>query len=143
MDASASLARLGGSTPRAESPEATKPSRRRHRALKLVTRDQLDGRTSAARKFDAVAHAIAEDLGGESRLSAIQKHLVEAFAGVAVHLSDLHARMLLGEPINVCEHATAVSTMVRIAQRVGIRRLPRDVTPDPLAYARENEEVES
>jgi hypothetical protein len=137
MDARASVAESP------ERPTAAKPSRRRHRALKLATRDQLDQRTSAARKFDAVAHAIAEDLGGEACLSAIQKHLVEAFAGVSIHLGDLHARMLLGETINIVEHATAVSTMVRIAQRVGIRRMPRDVTPDPLAYARENEDVES
>ena len=136
MDARASLAKS------CERPAATKPSRRRHRALKLIQRNQLDGRTSAARKFDAVAHAIAEDLGGEAHLSAIQKHLVEAFAGVAVHLSDLHAHMLLGEPINICEHATAVSTMVRIGQRIGIRKLPRDITPTLSDYLR-GQQIES
>jgi hypothetical protein len=93
----------------------------------LLTRDNLDGRTKAAQRFDATARAIAEDLGGEDRLSAIERHLVEAFAGVAVHLGDIHARLLLGERINIVEHATAVSTMVRIASRVGIHRVPRDV----------------
>jgi hypothetical protein len=104
--------------------------------LRLLTRDQLDGRTKAAQKFDAVAHAIAEDLGGEDRLSAIEKHLVEAFAGVSIHLGDIHARLLLGERINICEHATAVSTMVRIASRVGVRRVVRDVTPTVGDYVR-------
>jgi hypothetical protein len=110
--------------------------------LRLLTRESLDGRTKAAQKFDAVARAIAEDLGGEDRLSAIQKHLVEAFAGVSIHLGDLHARLLLGEKIDICEHATAVSTMVRIAQRVGVRRTQRDVTPEPLDYARAHEVAE-
>jgi hypothetical protein len=110
-----------------------------HTKYRLLTRDHLDGRTSAAKQFDAVAHAIAEDLGGEERLSAIQKYLVEAFAGVSIHLGDLHARLLLGEKIDITEHATAVSTMVRIAQRVGVHRLQRDVTPNPLDYARERE----
>jgi len=110
--------------------------------LRLLTRESLDGRTKAAQKFDAVARAIAEDLGGEDHLSAIQKHLVEAFAGVSIHLGDLHARLLLGEKIDICEHATAVSTMVRIAQRVGVRRTQRDVTPEPLDYARAHEDAE-
>jgi hypothetical protein len=60
--------------------------------------------------------------------------LVEAFAGVSIHLGDLHARLLLGEKIDITEHATAVSTMVRIAQRVGVRRVPRDVTPSVKDY---------
>ena len=102
--------------------------------LRLLTRDQLDGRTRAAQKFDAVARAIADDLGGEDHLSAIQKHLVEAFAGVSIYLGDLHARLLLGEKIDITEHATAVSTMVRIATRVGVRRIPRDVTPSLRDY---------
>ena len=104
--------------------------------------DHLDGRTAAAKQFEAVARAIAEDLGGVAHLSAIQKHLVEAFAGVSIHLGDLHARLLLGEKIDICEHATAVSTMVRIAQRVGVRRTQRDVTPEPLDYARAHEDAE-
>ena len=98
-----------------------------HGKFHLLTRDELDGRTKAAQAFDPTAAEIAADLGGEDRLSAIEKHLVEAFAGVAVHLGDLHTRLLLGQPINITEHATAVSTMVRIAARVGVRRIPRDV----------------
>jgi hypothetical protein len=106
--------------------------------LRLLTRDALDGRTKAAQRLDAVAAAIAADLGGEDRLSAIEKHLVEAFAGVSIHLGDLHARLLLGEKIDICEHATAVSTMVRIAQRVGVRRIVRDVSPSLADAIRED-----
>jgi hypothetical protein len=101
--------------------------------LRLLTRDALDGRTKAAQRFDAVAAA-----SGEDRLSAIEKHLVEAFAGVSIHLGDLHARLLLGEKIDICEHATAVSTMVRIAQRVGVRRIVRDVSPSLADAIRED-----
>ena len=96
--------------------------------VRLLTRESLDGRTKAAQTFIRTASETSRGLGGEDHLSAIQKHLVEAFAGVAVHLGDLHTRLLLGEKIDICEHATAVSTMVRIAQRVGVKRIPRDVT---------------
>jgi hypothetical protein len=77
----------------------------------LLTRDQLDGRPKAAQQFDAVARSIAEEIGGENQLSAIEKHLVEAFAGVSIHLgatavstmtpdhqSDFHLHLVLWAP---------------------------------------------
>jgi hypothetical protein len=56
---------------------------------RLLTRDNLDKRTKASKQFDAIAEGIAQDLGGEDRLSTVQRHLVEAFAGAAVHVHDL------------------------------------------------------
>jgi hypothetical protein len=50
-------------------------------------------------------------------------------AGAAIHVNDLNARLLLGQQINIVEHAHAISTMVRVASRIGIDRLPRDVSP--------------
>jgi hypothetical protein len=108
--------------------------------VRLLTRDQIDGRTRARRQFDSIAEGIAEDLGGEAQLSTVQRHLVEAFAGAAVHMHDLNARLLLGESIDIVAHSQAISTMVRIASRIGINRIRRDVTPDPLDYAREARE---
>jgi hypothetical protein len=93
----------------------------------------LDGRTRARKLFDSIASGIASDLGGEDRLSTIGKHLVEAFAGVAVHVNAANARLLLGEPVDLGEHSQAVSTMVRIASRLGTKRLPKEV-PDLHAY---------
>ena len=96
---------------------------------RLLTRAQIDGRTKGRRKFDAIAAGIASDLGGEDRLSTVQRHLVEAFAGAALHVSDLNARLLLGGKIDVTEHSQVISTLVRIASRIGIHRLARDVSP--------------
>jgi hypothetical protein len=109
---------------------------------RLITRDQLDQRTRAAQQFDAIARAIAADLGGEDRLSTVQKHLVEAFAGCAVHVGHINALLALGEEIDVVEHSQAISTMVRVAQRIGVRRVSKDVTADPLEYARTFEDAE-
>ena len=105
--------------------------------LRLLTRDQLDGRTTAAKRFDETAREIAEDLGGESQLSAIERHLVMAFAGVSIHLGDLHARLLLGERIDIMEHATAISSLVRITSRIGTRRVARNVTPTLEQYLKQ------
>jgi hypothetical protein len=94
----------------------------------------LDGRTRARKQFDAIARGIASDLGGESELSTVQKHLVEAFAGAAIHVHDKNARLLLGEEVDIVEHCQAISTLVRVAQRIGLRRVVRDITPTVADY---------
>ena len=101
--------------------------------VRLLVREQIDGRTKARRRFDAIAEGIAEDLGGEDQLSTVQRHLVEACAGAAVHVHDLNARLLLGEEVDITAHASAISTMVRIAARIGIHRVARDITPPSVA----------
>lgn len=94
---------------------------------RLLTRANLDGRTKARKQFDAIAEGIAQDLGGEDRLSTVTRHLVEAFAGAAVHVHDLNARLLLGEEVDITAHASAISTMVRIASRIGTQRVAKEV----------------
>jgi hypothetical protein len=96
--------------------------------VRLLTRQSLDGRTKARKQFDAIAEGIAADLGGSDRLSTVQRHLVEAFAGCAVVVHDINARLLLGQPIDIGEATQAVSSLVRLASRIGVGRHMRDVT---------------
>jgi hypothetical protein len=103
--------------------------------MRLLSRDNLDGRTHALKRFDAIAKGIAADLGGEDRLSTVQKHLLEAFAGAAIAVSDINARLLSGGEVDLLELSQMTSTLVRIASRIGIKRIPRDIALDPLQYA--------
>jgi hypothetical protein len=80
----------------------------------------------------------ASDLGGSDALSTVEFNLVEAFAGAAVHVHDLNARLLAGEKIDLQQQAMAISSLVRIASRIGTRRRPKDVTPDLRTYLRES-----
>ncbi len=105
-----------------------------------MCRNALDGRTRARRQFDAIASGIESDLGGADRLTTVMRHLVEAFAGVAIMVNALNARLLLGEPVDLCEQAQAISALVRIASRIGVGRIPKDIT-DPLSYAHEHDEA--
>ena len=101
-----------------------------HHAARMLSRYELDGRTTVAKQFDAIASSIAEDLGGADQLSTVQKHLVEAFAGCAVVLTDINARAMTGaEAIDLFAYSNAVSTLVRVANKIGLRRIPRDRTP--------------
>jgi hypothetical protein len=106
------------------------PKKRRHRPARpqLLTRDQLDGRTNAAKAFDAIVTNISIDLGGADQLSTIERLLIEGFAGAAVLAEGLNCRMLLGEQIDLAQHAQAISAMVRVATRLGLSRRARDVS---------------
>jgi hypothetical protein len=97
--------------------------------IQLLTRSQLDGRTKARKQFDAIASGIITDLGGEEALTTVQRHLVEAFAGAAVTVNDLNARLLLGGKVDLVEHSQAISILVRIATRLGLKRVAKDVSP--------------
>ena len=68
---------------------------------RLLTRDRSDGRTKARKQFDSIAEGIAATSGGEDRAQHCAKAiLIEAFAGAAVHMHDLNARLLLGEEVD-------------------------------------------
>jgi len=100
--------------------------------VRLLTRQSLDGRTKARKQFDAIADGIAEDLGGSDRLSTVQRHLVEAFAGCAIAVHAINAKLLLGQPIDLAEHSQITSTLVRLASRLGVERVPCAVNPNML-----------
>jgi hypothetical protein len=103
--------------------------KRRHVATKpqLLTRDQLDGRTGAAKVFDRLVRDIEIDLGGREQLSTIELQLIEVFAGACVALHNLNTRLARGEQIDLSEQALAASCMVRIAARLGLQRRAKEV----------------
>jgi hypothetical protein len=41
----------------------------------------------------------------------------------------MEAQLARGESINISEHALLCSTMVRVAQRIGVDRVARNITP--------------
>ena len=59
------------------------------------------------------ARGITVDKGGEANLSTVEKHLIENFAGIAVVINDINARLLLGEEVDLLELCTLSSTSVR------------------------------
>ena len=112
-----------GPVKKKKSKRATKPQ--------LLTRAELDGRTNAAKAFDALVVAIENDLGGADQLTAIERSLVEGFAGATITLQNLNARMCLGQEIDITDLSHSISSMVRVASRLGEQRRARDVTARP------------
>ena len=115
-----------------------RPSKQRSRlsnGTKLLP--DLDGRSAMARRFRN--SAVLTDQGGADQCSESRLQLVRRFAAAAVLAEQLEAALANGQEINIAEHGLLCSTLVRIAQRIGIDRVPRDVSLTLADILRENE----
>jgi len=89
----------------------------------------VDGRSLIARRYRDIIGAILVDQGGVDQCSESRKQLVRRFAASAVLAEQMEARLANGEEIDVATHALLVSSLVRVAQRIGIDRVAKDIGP--------------
>jgi hypothetical protein len=110
--------------------------KRRHVKIALPTTATLDMRTRAGRLYKATREAIIADLGGRDELSRAELELIDRAAGLATRLSAADAEMLEGTPpsLGAGEYATLANSLNRILTTIGLKRRPRDVTPDLRTY---------
>jgi hypothetical protein len=87
----------------------------------------VDGRSPLYRRYRDIANAILADQAGVDQCSEARKQLIRRFAAAAVLAEQLESRLANGEQINISEHATLSSTLVRLAQRIGIDRVPKEI----------------
>ena len=98
----------------------------------------IDGRSLIARRYGEISLAILIDQGGVEACSEARQQLIRRFSASAVLAEQLEAKLANGEQIDINEHAKLVSTMVRVAKRIGIDRIARDVTPTLSEYLQQN-----
>jgi hypothetical protein len=94
----------------------------------------IDGRTHQARRIYDITAQVAADLGGADRLSETRISLVRRFASLSVLLEEQEVLIAKGEPVDVSAYAHMSSTLVRLAARIGLKRVPRNVTPSLTEY---------
>jgi len=87
-----------------------------------------------ARRYRDIARAIIDDHGGADQCSESRQQLIRRFAAAAALAEQSEARLARGEEIDVTAHARLASTMVRIAQRIGIDRPAKNTTPSLRKY---------
>lgn len=87
----------------------------------------LSGRSAPARRFRDLIRAFIADAGGVDACSEVKLGLLRRLAAASVLAETMEARAVSGQPIDVNAFCTLASTTVRISQRVGINRVPRDV----------------
>lgn len=124
---------------------AFKPGDSRHQAARKPTarsrvsngRDVLpdvDGRSIIARRYRDIMSAIVIDQGGSDRISEARLQLIRRFSAAAVLAEQMEGALANGEQIDINEHATLSSTLVRLGQRIGLDRVPKDVSPTLAEY---------
>jgi hypothetical protein len=93
----------------------------------------IDGRSLIARRYRDICAAIAADQGGLEQLSEARLQLIRRYAALCVMAEKMESRLVQGAEIDIIEHAQLTATMVRVAQRIGLDRIPRDVSSPSLA----------
>ena len=68
--------------------------------------------------------------------------LIRRFASGSVLAEELEARLVRGEPVDIAEHALLSSTLVRLAQRIGLERRAKPVLPTVKDYLEHVEAAE-
>jgi hypothetical protein len=132
----------------AEGPERSEklPATSGKRGQKIYGRDALtngsktlpdtDGRLRIARRFRGIANAVLADQGGASECSESRRQLIRRFSAACVLAEELEGRLARGEEIDVERHALLCSTLTRLAQRIGIDRRAKNITPSLGDYLR-------
>ena len=90
----------------------------------------LDGRSASARQFRDLVHRFVSDMGGLDHCSEVKLGLMRGSPPPPCRASYRGAGAVNGEPVASTELCTLASTTVRIATRLGLERVPRDVTPN-------------
>jgi hypothetical protein len=117
-------------------PSSTKAKHGRSRATNH--RDLLphisDGRLTQARRFRDLVRALISDAGGFDNCSEVRLGLIRRLAAATVLSEDIEAKAVNGEPVDIGQFCQLASTTVRLAQRLGVERVARDVGPTLQQY---------
>src|SRR5262249_9994039 len=106
------------------------------------TLPDTDGRLRIARRFRGIANAVLADQGGASECSESRRQLIRRFSAACVLAEELEGRLARGEEIDVERHALLCSSLVRLAQRIGIDRRAKNITPSLGDYLRSPQPTE-
>jgi hypothetical protein len=99
----------------------------------VLSIDALDRRTRPFKRYEAIRAAVLSDMGGEENVTEVQRQLVSKFATLALQLEVLESAAIEGNPIDLDLFGRCAGHMRRIAETLGLRRVPREV-PDLRTY---------
>jgi hypothetical protein len=94
----------------------------------------VDQRSATYRRYRDLVELIVSDQGGIDECSESRKQLIRRFAACSVLAEQAEAKLAAGQEIDISTHALLVSSLVRLSARLGIDRVPRDVTPSLSSY---------
>jgi hypothetical protein len=90
--------------------------------------------SKVSRRFRDVLASIAADLGGVDRLSEGQKQIARRCAMLSVECEIMESAAVAGQPFDLDVYGQLTDRLGRAFQRLGLKRVMHDVTPDLGAY---------
>jgi hypothetical protein len=93
-----------------------------------------DARLKISRRFRDVLANIVTDLGGVERLSEGQKQMARRCAMLSVECEMMESAAVAGLPFDLEVYGQLTDRLGRVFQRLGLRRVKHDMTPDLSAY---------
>jgi hypothetical protein len=94
----------------------------------------VDGRSAIARRARDIFDAFCRDLGGHDQLSEAQTQLVRRASMISIKCEMMESHGANGEQIDLDVFGKLTDRLGRTLQRLGIKRVPRDVTPTLAQY---------
>ena len=111
-------------------PDAPKPGPK----VRLLTLADLDKRTTAAKRARDLINSVTADLGGVDNLGVGERQVIQRAVLLGVMAEDIESRWLLGEAVDPVILATISNAQRRLLETVGLKRVPRNVTPTVAEY---------
>jgi hypothetical protein len=99
---------------------------------------EVDGRTLWSRRMRELIALHVSDAGGDDRISEAERSLIRRASVLTVQLEQLELGFATGNASGktLDTYQRLTNTLRRVLQAIGLHRVPRDVTPSPLDYAR-------
>lgn len=94
----------------------------------------VDGRGAVPRRIRDIFDAFCTDLGGHGCLSEAQMQLCRRAAMISISCEEMESQSAAGEHIDLDLFGKLTDRLGRTLQRLGIKRVPRDVTPNVADY---------
>jgi hypothetical protein len=104
--------------------------------VRLLSLHDIDRRTRAYERTVSLIEAIEDESGGHDQLTTGQRQIIQRIALTCALAEHLEARWLSGEEIDPAVYCTIANAQKRLLELVGLRRVPRDVTPSLTDYLR-------
>jgi len=97
----------------------------------------IDGRSTEARRYRDLCFSYADDCGGASALTEVQRALVRQAAALTVQSEKLQAAMIRGELVSDEQQTRVANALGRTLNRLGRKRAPTKLSVAEYLAARD------
>ena len=86
------------------------------------------------RRWKDIFEIVVSDRGGADQLSEGQRQLARRIATLAIEAELMEAERVEGKDLDLDAYVMLTNALGRALGRLGLARVPRDVTPDLASY---------